>query len=134
MSGGKFKRIILGGVVVLFSTAALALSFYLYPSGKALKRQRLCRLNFVDELRKQLPQNDRHRWHVYADGEADSSLVFICPNCGSGESADYANTNRQWEDKARELDFTYAEFGNGKSDKTTINLRLEFLKRILKNL
>ena len=131
MSALKLRRIAPIGIALTLSAAILMVNAYIYPSHRTLTQQQADRLRFVDQIRKQLPQSDQHQWQVYTAGELDSSLVFVCPACGPEEVTSYS-TNRELQNNALRLDFKYLVFADGKSDRTTINLRLNNLKRVLR--
>ena|SRR5215467_6553491 len=128
MNGSSLYRKVLIGIALIVSLGIISVAAYINPTHRALDRQRNERLRFVEQLRQQLNAPDTHRWQVYTEGDVDSHLVLICANCAP---ADYSAIDRQLEQKALALDFTYLRFGNGGSNWTTLNLRLRNLKRIV---
>ena len=127
MEKGKLSKYLRIGFLLVFALGVFRFWDYLYPSNRSLRRQwpdRSCRLKFVDELRPNIVSDSQQRWQIFTEGGEDSILVFSCPNCDQKEIVDYANNNRQLEDKLLQLNFTNMAFINGRSDKVSVNLRL----------
>lgn len=118
-------------IAMVLAAIILGANNYLFPSTKRLGETRACRMEFVDRIRKQAPQNSQHKWQVYTEGQWDASLVCVCANCNLLENSNYAELDPQLLDNALRLDFTYLVFIDQKNNRTTINLGLRKLKRIL---
>ncbi len=73
----------------------------------------------------------QQRWQIFTEGGEDSILIFSCPSCDQKGIVDYANEHRLLEDKLLRLNFTNVAFMNGRSDKVSVNLRLNSMLKYI---